>query len=94
MKKALAAIIGFLLVFSSAFAECVLLPDALTRIEASAFASNSSLTRILFGENLVFIGKNAFAGCKVNNFLSKKRPYHIFINKKSGLTIDNLKKNV
>ncbi len=35
-----------------------------------------------------------FRECKVNNFLSKKRPCHIFINKKTGLTIDNLKKNV
>ena len=63
MKKAVAAVIALILLFTCASADVMTIPDGVTGIEEEAFAGDTSLTRLALPDTVTAIGERAFAGC-------------------------------
>ena len=60
MKKAVAAVIALILLFTCASADVMTIPDGVTDIEEAAFEGDAALTRLVLPDTLEFIGERAF----------------------------------
>lgn len=70
LKKLFILPLALLIATSCAFADTLTLPGGVTRIEAEAFAGNSSLREAVLPEGLISIGDSAFQDCESLGWLT------------------------